>query len=919
MLTLISATRFELLEDRLLESLMQPDGDPFAAATVLVPSAAIRQRLALAVADRHGVCAQIEFAFLAQWLWRQIGALLPDVAERSPYDPATLRWRIDACLATLAHERAHPRLAGWLAGADAAMRFALADRLAGLFDQYLTYRPDWLAAWSGGGVRATAAEDVDGRADELWQAALWRMVEAGLAAPQGSSRAPVQDFLAALARGVTPAGLPGVVRVFCVPAMPPLYLELLCGLSRRVEIELFVLNPCREFWFDLASQREHARRVVRGDAAHLEVGHRLLSAWGRQTQTWLALLLARDEGFDLHELDPPDPAPAQAPASLLARLQDGVHALHDPAPGTLADLAGPDASLQIHCCHSLLRELEVLHDCLLTRLAGAGAPAPHEILVVVPDLLAAAPLIEQVFGTAPRPLALPWSITGLPATAANPMARALLAVLEFASGRMPLSGLLAVLQEPPVAARFGLADGALEDLAGLLRDADVHWGLDAGHRATLGLPATERSSLRDGLERLWLHFALPEGAQQPWQARLPAAGSYPDPDLLNSLHEFLAGIDTLRQRLAQPLAPADWLDLLEATMVGFLDDARGWLAARAALRADLRAHALEFADAGVAGALEVPVLLQALRERLQGGASGGVPGGAVTFAALPSLRSLPYRMVCVLGLDDGVFPAAARPLEFDLIARSPRAGDRQRHDDDRNLFLDLLLAARDGLYLSYSGRSARDNAERPPSVLVADLVDTLAAALCPAGADGRERERMRARLVCQHPLQPFDQAYFDGSVDRLPRSHRADLAAALRARAAAVPALLSTPGGSAADAGDDDLEAADIDDASLTSASQSPFLAVPLAPPGPEWQVVEVERLARFLQHPGRTLLRERLGLRLPEREIDGLDDEAFLPPWPAPEALARRLLPLLLAAPDSDAAALRALATAAADFPQGP
>src|SRR5262249_55467061 len=161
---------------------------------------------------------------------------------------------------------------------------------------------------------------------------------------------------------------------------------------------------------------------------------------------------------------------------------------------------------------------------------------------------------------------------------------------------------------------------------------------------------------------------------------------------------------------------------------------------------------------------------RALEDVLEDAARGGAPTGRVTFAGMSSLRNLPFRVVCVIGLNDGAFPTADRPLEFDLMVQAPRAGDRQRRVDQRTLFLDLVLAARTSVYLSYVGRSVRDNAPLPPSMLVAELLDMLLPAL--GGA--------RERLVVEHPLQPFSLAAFSPEADPRIRSFDAELAAALR-------------------------------------------------------------------------------------------------------------------------------------------
>jgi exodeoxyribonuclease V gamma subunit len=770
-------------------------------------------------------------------------------------------------------------------------------------------------------LRATAAGDGASREDERWQAALWRALHAGAEDAGAGSGHPAQRFLAALEAGAAQADpertLPARVHVFGVPTMPPLYLELLAGLGRHIDVDLYVLNPCREYWLDLPSQREQARRIVQGRAEHSEVGHRLLASWGRQSQAYLQLLLAQDGDIVLEEPDAVPPH-GEATGSLLAALQQGIRDLVDLAPGSLCEVATPDASLEIHVCHSLTRELEVLHDRLLAKFAAPDPPDPGAILVAVPDLEAAAPLIEQVFGNVPRALHIPYTISGLPAAAVNPLARALLGVLDLAVSRVPLSALLGVLREPCVSARFAIAPADLAAITGLLHDAGVRWGYDAQHRADLDLPATARGTLSDGLERLWLGQLLPEAHSEPWQERLPPrSGARVDPVLLGSLQAFHTALGALRARLAEPRRPLEWQAVLEQALRDFIETGPADSDARSALLAVLQAQTRELGAAGRSDPLPVEVLLRALRDGLAGSAGGGVPAGAVTFAALSSLRLLPHRVVCILGLDDGVFPAPNRPVEFDLIAARPRLGDRQRGEDDRNLFLDLVLAARAALHLSYSGRSARDNSPRPPSVLLAELLDALVPALCPPGADAPTRAARRRTLVIEHPLQPFDERYFRAGAEGLPQSHRVDLASALRRRAAAriAPAGPDSVGGD--EAGAEGEEGAP-GDAALDAAMQAPFFPRPLPVPGPAERSLDPARLIRFLQHPARMLLADRLGIRLPERQTEWEDAEPFLPDFFTAERLAARVLPLLLENPEWPDADLRLRIAAGMDYPEG-
>ena len=947
MLTIHFANRYESLAALLTDALGQHAGGLFTPDELIVPSAAVRRQLTLGLARQHGVCANLRFSYLAQWLWLQTGRALDAVAPLqagasvapagSPWQPGPLAWRVYTALADSAWLAGQPRLAAYLAQADAVTRLDLAQRVAGLLDQYGTYRPDWLQAWAEAEQALPASSPSP---DEAWQAALWRRLVAELPAELApAAAASALQRLSLSPAAVAAAGLPVVAHVFCLPTIAPVHLALLQQLGRWIDLRVYALNPCQEYWFEVVDRRRLSHLAARGQAAHQEVGHRLLAGWGQQAQAQLAGLVdaCGDAVVDDNHYTPYG-SPGAA-GTLLSHLQNSVLAMTDLAPRSVP-LRADDRSIEVHVCHSLTRQLEVLQDTLLTLMTEPDAPAPGEILVVTPDLEAAAPLIDSVFGTAPRDQALPYTITGQAVSQVNAPARALLAGLALAGSRCTVSAVFGLLQQPVVARRFGLDEDDLAQVQRWLLAGGVHWALDAGHRAALGLPALARHSLADGLDRLFLGYALPSQAQSPFDGWLPAGAAEGTGALpLGALWRFAELLHQLQARTAEALPPAAWPPLLDELIDALLLPAPHELDDAAELRAAVRALASGWQTAELAVPLPLAVVQQALIQALDEPARGGVPTGRITFSSLSSLRSLPYRVVCLIGLDDGVFPSAQRPAEFDLMAQAPRRGDRQRRTDERNLFLDLLLAARDRVHLSYTGRSVRDNAPMPPSVLVAELLETLQPAL------DAEAPAAHAHLVVAHPLQAFDRALFEASADpRLRSHHRAYALALSAAQAGATPgagagATTAPPPGTTAapdTAGTADTadthaaapvaEPEDGDGDSSTSTTEEDyddmpepapaFFARPLAPPPAEWRQVSLDRLQRFFRHPSRFLLQQRLGLvlRQPDEALD--DDEPFLPDRHARTALARRLLPAL--ASGADAAALQALAEAGTELPDG-
>ncbi len=912
MLHIHFSNRLEPLRDLLVQRLGASGAGVFEAEQVIVPSAALRRTLSLAIADAQGLCANVHFAFLAQWLWQQIARLVPGVAEASPFAATQLAWRVYGALGDADFVARHERLSAYLRDADAVMRHELAWRVATLLEQYVTYRPDWLRSWRQG--RSAGLGEGD-RRDEAWQADLWQRIDAELGM---HARQPAQDFVDSLRRGGSElarrAGLPARAHVFALPGMPVLHMQLLQQLGAWVELHLYVLNPCREYWFELIDRRRLGHLAARGMAQGHEEGNRLLASWGRQTQVMVESLveLCGEGAEDDARFEP---APGD---SLLARVQNAILELHEIGPGSIS-LADHDRSVELHVCHSLTRELEVLQDHLLSLFATRPGLQPGDIVVLTPDLDAAAPLIDALFGTAPRERYMPYAISGRSRSGANLPARALLSLLGLAASRCTASELFALLQQPAVARRFGLDDAALAQVHEWLREAGFHWALDARQLARLGLPGQPRHTLADALQRLFLGYALPAQASEAFQGLLGAGDAEGSrAAALGAFWRFAHRLQRAHDEMQLPKLPDAWARALFELLDDFVQVADDELDDLRELQGDIRQLTEDMRGGGVAQPLPLEVVCAALQQQLDDAAGGGAAGGSLNFASMSSLRGLPFKVVCAIGMNDGAFPGVQRPLEFDLMALHPRRGDRQRRHEDRGLMLDLLLAARDGLYLSHTGRSVRDNSPLPPSVLVAELLDILVPAIAAEPSSPASLAAARRRLVVEHPLQAFSALAFAIDGDLRLRSHNHELAEALRhslgapgmARRGTASAIDAIDATDAADGEDDESNERHATDVQL------PFFGAPLDAPEAAWRQVSLAQLVEFFRNPCRYLLRRRLGIELP-READELqDDEPFVPDGRALAALARRLLPPLRQG--IDAAAAWRLARAGTEMPGG-
>lgn len=834
MLNLYHANDLESLGELACALLAQPLADPLAPAKVVVPSQGMGRWLTLQLARAQGIAMQLDVQLPARFVWDLTRQVLGELPPQSAFNPTTLTWRLYDWLCEPAHLEQAPRLAQYLEGGDERRRLTLAARIADVFDQYLLYRDDWLAAWERGELLGLGP-------DEAWQALLWQ----ALTVDGHPHRARLLgDLLARLHDPAPLAGLPERLVVFGISSLPPHHMRVLEGLARHCEVILFALNPCREAWGDIRDIRELAALPEPGiDDWYLDVGHPLLASLGKQGRDFFdALFTLGGQDFGIYAEDD-----GLDDSSLLRAIQNDILRLRTRHADERLALRPDDRSLEVHVCHSPLREVEVLHDQLLARFAADPGLTPDQVVVLTPDIERYAPYIEAVFAPREGVPRIPYSLADRSLRAELPLVEAFLALLELPQSRFAAEELLAWLELPALAARAGIDADDLPLIRDWLREAGVRWGRDARHRVRLGLPEDDAFSWRQGLERLVLGFAAPPrlageappllGDSWPLDALEGARAQ-----LLGRLAGFIQRLGVLADDLARPRPLADWAETLQGLIDQLFDERE---AGETLLL--LSQACGELRKQGEAALITRPVELALVRQQLvaaldAGSGASGFLTGAVTFCTMVPMRSLPFRLVCLLGLDDGAFPRRTPAAGFDLITRRPRRGDRARRLDDRYLLLETLQSARDGLYISYVGRDPRDNAALPPSVLVSELLETVDLT---AHADGAPASQ---RVLVNHPLQPFAPGNFAGGV------HRGYAAPWFRA----AQRLAGEPQPAAA-----------------------PF-AEPLPAPDADWLTLEPSMLVQCFRHPARFLLEQRLGLHLAEPEEALASDEPFALEGPA-------------------------------------
>lgn len=818
------SNRTEALLEALVAVVATPPDDPFAAETIVVQGAGMARWLSLSLARHLGVWANPAFPFPRKLVDDAAAAVLgPAPPGAAAFSADALLWAVAAELPQHLDTAPFAPLHSYLAGdTNGRKRLQLACRIADLFDQYALFRPEMLLGWQAG--RA------EGATDEPWQPVLWRGLIARLGSAHPAARA--RDLLHALAAGSVPAApFPRRVSVFGLSTLAPLYVRIFTALAATVDVHLFVLSPTEHYWGDVQSPRRAARTQARlGETAVVGNGHPLLASFGAVGRD-LADGLEEAGDYQAHDAyQTPDGG------SVLATLQAEMLAMR--ARGADSDAEPPvalprgDDSVALHACHSPMREVEVLHDQLTGLFEADPSLHPHDIVVMAPSIETYAPLIEAVFGSPSRPR-IPFRTADRAARADNEVLDALLRAIDVAGGRLGASAVLDLLGLDAVRTRADIAAEEMEMLRRWVRDANIRWGADAAHRRAEGQPDCDLNTWRFGLDRLLLGYALPPEGEALFGAVRAIDGiEGGEAAVLGRLAAFVETLTSQCETLSAPRHPRAWHEALTALLAQLVERSAANAAQHEAIATVLTDLADRAAAAGFVETVDLDTMRRLLEQALdRAGPPRGFGAGAVTLCELVPMRSIPFRVVCLIGLNDGAFPRPRRPLSFDLIAATPRRGDRSPREDDRYLFLEALLSARERVLIIYVGQRISDNVAVPPSVVVSELCDAIDQTFHPD--DGRAASQC---LTVRHPLQPFSHRYFDGSSALFSYSERHCAGArALQAPRATAPPFCTEPLKAGA------LETVDLDD------------------------------LVRFFDNPSRAFLRY-LGLFLDD-DRDACDD----------------------------------------------
>ncbi|RBO93841.1 exodeoxyribonuclease V subunit gamma [Nocardia puris] len=858
------AERADALADALAALLAVPPPDPFAAEVVAVPAKGIERWLTqhlsavlgVSGGGRDGIAANIRFPPPAALVAEVLAASSGVAAQDDPWAHERAVWALLRVVDAAAAEPWAAVLARHLGAGDPprgehrlGRRYATAAHLAGLFEGYGAQRPRLITEWASGADTDGAGHPIPG--DLAWQPQLWRRLRGELDAPSPAER--LDAACARLRAEPDLVELPQRLSLFGVTRLPTDQLAVLDALAATRDVHLWLAHPSPVMWSALSGARPAIARADDETAALVQ--HPLLSGLARdvrETQQRLASLTAvsTDEHIpSAANLAGPEwysnasPAAAEddsvehanhpAPpdhSTLLSALQAGIRDDAWPPPAIPAD-----DSVRVHVCHGPSRQVEVLRECLLGLFAADTALEPRDVLIMCPDVETYAPLVRAAFGArsggeSPQEATHPAHqlrvrLADRDRSVTNPLLAVIAVLLELADGRVTVTQVLDLAAAETVRRRCGFDEDAIERLREWAAESGARWGIGQRQRQAFGLADFGQNTLNGAVDRILLGVTADESAEDWLDLALPLDDvDSNDVDLAGRFAEFVDRLAVCLRDLRGPRPAHEWAAVLARALDLLTDvpDSQSWM--RTEARREIAA-ATEHAGDTPLRLADVTVLLSS---RLAARPTrANFRTGELTVCTLVPMRSVPHRVVVLLGMDDDVFPRTGGVDGDDVLARDPLLGERDPRAEDRQLLLDAVLAAREKLLIFHTGADPITGAHRPPAIPVAEVLDAVRAHVGAAG--------MR-EIVTRHPLQGFDRRNF--LADNPFSFDEVALAGAVAAGAAPAP--------------------------------RPPFLAEPL--PMPDQGDVALADLIAFAEHPVRGFLWQRLGLRVPDHEEDIAD-----------------------------------------------
>lgn len=760
----------EWLVEKLATQLTATSHDIFQPETVVLQSKGMEKWLKLEVANLNGVCANLDCPFPKTFITSCLNTVMEEMPEEDLFSRDRLKWRIYKLLKQEIPDDDFELLRHYR-GADRSdiKDYQLASNIADLFDRYQNYRPSTILEWSGLNTPSFGDKILKNSIHSQWQRKIWKKVYDDTAEPL--------FFLERLNRFINMdlfdyrEKLPESVNLFGISSLPPLFMLFFQKISEISKVSIYYLTPCREFWEQCVQEKIVLKReFARNSEEFWDIGNPLLSSMGVTGKNFSRLVNSLEGSEELSFFE------EREDEGLLAVIQNDMLHLSNrsefiedyrflPKP----PFSPSDPSLKIHVCHSSMREVEVLYDQILGMMAEDSTLNPRDFLVMMPDVKTYSPYIKAVFQHPEnQKLSLPFSIADRSQIMENPVTEAFCAIIKLSRGRYSASEIFLIFETEAVYRKFGFFNEDIPKIRRIIAESGIRWGIDSEHRRFEVSTKFKENSWQFGIERWLAGYAMPEhsgivdledGAVTPFDITGDEA------ELAGRFITFIKSLNSVSKTLRNngDMIADQWESLLSDVIEKFFLETPKFSEDLSMLRQSVDFVTNNIRMCGNDFQAGIDAVISEMETFLADDSdSHGFIQCGITFCRLRPMRSIPARVIALIGMNEGEFPRPLKKNVFDLMASDPLPCDGNNRVDDRYQFLEALISARKRLYISYTGRSIKDNEEIPPSILVSEMADYIFEQFDIPGKDDKEkRDYLNRHLFVHHPLQPFSPSYFD--------------------------------------------------------------------------------------------------------------------------------------------------------------
>ncbi len=837
-ITLYSGNRLEILADKFAQTVSSFPLPVMTKESIVLQSMGMMKWLTVEMSRRLGIWSNYEYIFPNRMAGNILNSFIPGKGDERFFDKDIMTWK---CIDLILKEKENPcfsEISSYIKNDITGVKlYQIASKIIDLFDQYMTFRPEMIIDWDNGGMKGN------------WQAELWRILTNGMIGDHPPALLYKVYSLLKAEEKFLPVKLPGRITVFGISYLPMYHLNILRAASLYSDVNLFILNPSSEYWGNIVTEKEKRKiistsPIIPGDPEdylHIEQGNALLASLGR---------VGRDFLFNIFmsELDTVELFTEPERTSLLSMIQNDIYTMSNGSPDaekyvfTETEIEN-DNSITISSCHSSMREVEVLHDYIIDLLNRDKTLAPGDILVMSPDIEEYSSSIHGIFsregGGVPR---IPFRIVDRKLKNTSVGIETFFRVLSLTEERFTSASVLSIAECDEIKEKFSFSNEDMDKIGRWVRETSIYWGIDSSYKEELGLPGIHENTWSFGFKRMLM------GGIMNYEKRdaKTSLGVLPYPEIeggdLLILGRFISFVDSLRDiyyRLKKDYTLSEWCDIINIILDSLFvkDEIPAGLDSISA--AAIKIKKIE-SDSLFTGKVNVSVIAGYLDKALgESGSGKDFVSGSLTFCEMLPMRSIPCRVICILGMNDSAFPRKSKTLSFDLTSASPRRGDRSVRDEDRYLFLETVVSARENIYISYTGQSLNSNNQLNPSVVVSELLEYIDQYY---GVDSVNK-KIGEYILKSHRIQPYNPVYF------IPGS-----------------GFFTYQG----------TKVAGAKSYALGEKSEYKFMDKFLPPLGDDEKTISISELASFLINPSKFLMTRRLGLYFGLRSDEYIEEEPF-------------------------------------------